>query len=57
VKRVCIYCKKVYGEKPPFGGLEDKFTNQETHGICPDCMRAMDADNRAEQLEIDRAES
>lgn len=57
MKRVCIYCKKVYGEKPPFGGLEDKFTNQETHGICPDCMRAMDADNRAEQLEIDRAES
>ncbi len=31
MKRVCSYCKKVYGEKEPY---EDK---SETHGACDKC--------------------
>lgn len=30
--RVCVYCKRVFGEKEPF---EDR---SETHGICDECF-------------------
>lgn len=33
MKRVCSYCKKVYGEKEP---LND---NRETHGACMFCFK------------------
>ena len=33
MRRVCAWCKKDMGEKPP---LEDKSI---THGICPECLR------------------
>lgn len=38
MKRVCSYCKKIFGEKKPF---EDK---TETHGICPECFIEVEKD-------------
>ena len=34
--RICCYCQKIMGEKEP---LENKSI---THGICPDCNRKLE---------------
>ena len=31
----CAWCKKITGDKPPFGG---KYDSQITDGICQDCI-------------------
>ena len=35
MKRICCYCYKLMGTKPPYGG---KWAEVETHGICDVCM-------------------
>lgn len=35
MKRICMYCKKVYGYKKGKG---------ETHGICKECLKKVDAE-------------
>lgn len=32
MKRVCSYCRKIYGEK------ESSNSNEETHGACDECV-------------------
>ena len=32
----CAWCKRIIGNKPPYGG---KWDREVTDGICPDCMR------------------
>jgi len=54
MKRLCAWCGMFMGEKPPFGGLEDKFSNQVTHGICNDCMHIANEDIREEWKERDK---
>ena len=31
----CAWCKKITGDKPPYGG---KYDEEITDGICPDCL-------------------
>jgi len=39
--RICMYCKIKMGEKPPLENIS------ETHGVCPSCLRLLNA-----QIEI-----
>ena len=33
MRRVCMYCKMLFGFKEPLGD------DRETHGVCPECFR------------------
>lgn len=37
MKRVCAWCGKDMGEKPPYGGPGGKFDKEVTHGMCDEC--------------------
>ena len=37
MKRICAYCGKYMGTKPPFGGLNHEWDKAVTHGICESC--------------------
>lgn len=42
MKRICAWCKAPMGEKEP---LED---TSETHGICPDCAKRLEAEGKVD---------
>ncbi len=47
--RVCAWCKKVIGQKPPF---EDK---SETHGMCESCFSKVERGDSNEQVDKDNS--
>jgi len=57
MRKRCDWCGKDMGEVPPYGGLDDRFSKQVTHGICQECQAGMNADNREEQRQIDEVAS
>jgi hypothetical protein len=52
----CAWCKRILGNKPPFGA---KYSTEITDGICDDCLNRYfphHADKIREALEVEKVE-
>ena len=53
----CAWCKKIIGDKPPYGG---KYDEGFTDGICDDCLNRYfphHADKIKQELEVENIEN